>query len=561
MKVCLHPHSFQRGLTVALLIAFALTATSFGWQQPVVDPISASTLTATEREAAASLKADTIRDVTSALASSEMQGRGTAQPGGEKAAQYIAEQFATLGLKPLGDKGTYLQAIKFKETRILPDSSLKVGDEALELGSDFVVSPPYSGERNVSGYIVFVAYGLISSTPKRDDLRGVDVKGKIVVLLDGPPKNVSKESWEKADIRRAVIQNLVNLGAAGLIIANSSSKERPYPVLADHLMRRRVTLADVTEPPAALPPFLLISDEGAEKLFAGLNMTYAEALATAERGEYVSQNLNKTAKIAVRLQKGKGVGSNVIGLIEGSDPKLKEQAIVYTAHYDAFGVDADKRIFHGAADNALGVGEVISIAEVFARSLARPRRSIVFLIVTGEEYGLLGSEYWIDHPTWKIKQVAANLNSDGIGTEVYGSVKSIVGFGTDHSDLSAVLKDVAAATGVAIAPDPFPEEKLLYRGDHYTFIKKGVPAVKLLGIPEGDMTSFVARAKKWRDTDYHQPTDIIRPEWNWDGPRTLAIVGLIMGIRIANADEMPKWLPSSPYNRTRGTNEPPPPRQ
>ena len=561
MKVCLHPHSVWRRLTVALLIAFVLTATSFGWQQAVIDPIPASTLTATEREAAASLKADTIHDVTSALTSSEMQGRGTAQPGGEKAAQYIAERFATLGLKPLGDKGTYLQTIKFKETRVLPETSLKVGDGALELGSDFVVSPPYSGEKNVSGYMVFVAYGLISSTPKRDDLRGVDVKGKIVVLLDGPPKNVSKESWEKADIRRTIIQNLVNLGAAGLIIANSGSKERPYHILADHLMRRRVTLADSTEPPAALPPFILISDEGAEKLFAGSSMTYAQALAKAERGEYVSQNLKKTAKITVRLQKGKGVGSNVIGLIEGSDPKLKEQAVIYTAHYDAYGISSDGRIFHGAADNALGVGEVISIVEAFARSSARPRRSIVFLIVTGEEYGLLGSEYWIDHPTWKIKQVAANLNFDGMGTEVYGSVKRIVGFGIEHSDLGAVLKDVAAATGSAIAPDPFPEEKIFYRSDHYAFIKKGVPALKLLGLPEGDMASFVARAKKWRETDYHQPTDTMRPEWNWDGPRTLATVGLIMGIRIANADEMPKWLPSSPYNRTRGTNEPPPPRQ
>ena len=560
MKLCLHSHSLWKGLTVVLLTSFVFTATSFGWQQAVVGPIPASALTGAEREAAASLKADTIRDVASALASSEMQGRGTAQPGGEKAAQYIAERFAKLGVKPLGDKGTYLQKIKFKATQVLPESSLKAGDEALEMGSDFVVSPPYGGDRNVSGNMVFVAYGLLSSTPKRDDLRGVDVKGKIVVLLDGPPKGISKESWDKADISRAIIQNLINLRAAGLIIANSGSKENPYETFSGYLMRRRVTLADAPEYPAALPPFIYISDKGAEKLFVGSGMTYAEALARAESGEYVSQNL-KPAKITVRLQREEGVGSNVIGLIEGSDQTLKEQAVVYTAHYDAFGVDADKRIFHGAADNALGVGEVISIAEVFAHSLPRTRRSIVFLIVTGEEYGLLGSEYWIDHPTWKIKQVAANLNSDGIGTEVYGSVKSIVGFGSDHSDLSAVLKDVAAATGVAIAPDPSPEEKLLYRGDHYAFIKKGVPALKLLGIPEGDITSFVARTKKWRDTDYHQPTDIILPEWNWGGARTLAIVNLIMGFRIANADEMPKWLPSSPYNRTRGTNEPPPPRQ
>lgn len=561
MKVCPHPDSFWRGLSGALVITFILTTNTFGWQQAIVESKATPTLATSERELAESLKTDTIREVTSALAANEMQGRGTGQPGGEKAAQFIAKRFAALGLKPLGDKDTYLQTIKFKELQVLPESSLEAGDQPLTLGSEFVVTPPYTGNRDVSGYVVFVAFGLLSSTPKRDDLWGVDVKGKIVVLLNGPPKSVSKESWDKAELSRAIIQNLFNLGAAGFIIANAGSKEHPYSTSADYLMRRRVLLADAPEPPATLPPFIFVSDEGAEKLFAGSRMTYAEALAKAERGEHVSQVLKKRAKISVRLRKGEGLGSNVIGLLEGSDSKLKEQAVLFTAHYDAFGVGTDGRVFPGAADNALGVGEVVSIAEAFAHSAVRPRRSIIFLIVTGEEYGLLGSEYWIEHPTWKIKQVAANLNFDGVGTEVYGPVKRIVGYGSEHSSLGAVFKDVVVALGINVAPDPFPEENLFYRGDHYAFIKKGVPALKMLGMPDGEMTSFVARVKKWRDTDYHQPTDTVRPEWNWDGPRSLAVIGLIMSMRIANSNEMPKWLPDSPYNRPRGTTERPPPRQ
>lgn len=260
----------------------------------------------------------------------------------------------------------------------------------------------------------------------------------------------------------------------------------------------------------------------------------------------------------MRLKKEKGVGANVAGLLEGSDPSLKEQAVVYSAHYDAFGMGADGSIYHGAADNALGVAEMIAIAEAYSGLRETPRRSIIFLALTGEEYGLLGAEYWVRHPTWKIEKIAANLNFDGIGTEVYGPVKRIVGFGIEHSELGAVLESVVTATGNSIAPDPMPDEKAFYRSDHYAFVKKGVPALMLLGAPEGDTAAFVARAKKWLETDYHQPTDEVRSEWNWDGPATLAVVGLVVGMRVANSDAMPGWLRTSPFNQSRGTNKPPP---
>jgi Zn-dependent M28 family amino/carboxypeptidase len=245
-------------------------------------------------------------------------------------------------------------------------------------------------------------------------------------------------------------------------------------------------------------------------------------------------------------------------LWEGSDPKLKDEAVVYTAHYDAYGMGADGRIYPGAADNALGVGELIAVAEALTKSPARPKRSIIFLLLTGEEYGLYGAEYWIKNPTWKIERIAANVNLDGIGTEVYGPVKRIVGFGLEHSTLGATLADVVAATGNRIAPDPMPEEKSFYRSDHYAFVKKGVPALMLMGAPDGDTDAWVARARKWLKTDYHQPTDTVRPDWSWEGARTIAVITLLTGLRVADADALPAWLPTSPFNRKRGTNEPPP---
>jgi Zn-dependent M28 family amino/carboxypeptidase len=246
-------------------------------------------------------------------------------------------------------------------------------------------------------------------------------------------------------------------------------------------------------------------------------------------------------------------------LLEGSDPKLKSEALVYSAHYDAYGLSADNRIYHGAADNALGVAEMLAIAEVLTKSETKPRRSIIFLAVTGEEYGGYGSDYWVKNPTWKIKQVAADLNLDGMGTEVYGPVKVLVGYGAEHSSLGDLLNEVAAASGLRVIADPMPEEKSFYRSDHYFFVKKGVPGIMILGAPEGSTESWTDRLRKWEKTDYHQPTDIVRPDWDWSGPRTVASVMLVMGLRAANTESMPAWLPSSIFNRERGTDKPAPP--
>jgi Zn-dependent M28 family amino/carboxypeptidase len=226
--------------------------------------------------------------------------------------------------------------------------------------------------------------------------------------------------------------------------------------------------------------------------------------------------------------------------------------VVYTAHYDAYGIDLEGRIFPGAADNALGVAEIIAMAEAFTKSPTKPKRSIIFLAVTGEEHGLLGAEYWVSHPTWPLDKVAANLNFDGIGTEVYAPVKSVVGFGAEHSDLGALLEGVVTANGGQMAPDPLPEEGVFYRSDHFAFVKKGVPALMLLGGPAGEVAPWIARAQKWMETDYHQAGDIIRPDWHWDGARTVAVIGLVTGMRVANTEAMPTWLTTSPFNKPRG---------
>ena len=547
----------RRSKYLALLLAILLvTSTAAGLTQSA--PAPARALSTTEQQLLDSISVATIKETVNALAADDMQGRGTAQPGGDKAAAYLADRFAKLGLKPLGDKNSYLQPIKFRETQFL-QTTFTAGNEALKPGTDFFVSPPYSGDENIKADLVFVAYGLAAPFLKRNDFNGIDVRGKIVLLRDGPPPEINKDQWKKVHAQSSVLRSLIGRGAAGIVIVGQNTETLTFSEIADYLTRRQVEPASETEMPEFLPPFLSVSETAADKLFTASGVTRTEAFAKAEREDFTPIDLKQQATITIKLKKSTGISNNVVGLLEGSDPKLKSEALVYSAHYDAYGLSSDNRIYHGAADNALGVAEMLSIAEVLTRAESKPRRSIIFLAVTGEEYGGYGSDYWVKNPTWKIKQVAADLNLDGMGTEVYGPVKALVGYGSEHSSLGNLLNEVAAATGLRVIPDPMPEEKSFYRSDHYFFVKKGVPGIMILGAPDGTTESWTDRLRKWEKTDYHQPTDMVRPDWDWSGPRTVAGVMLLMGVRAANAESMPEWLPSSIFNRERGTDKPAPP--
>jgi hypothetical protein len=545
----------NRQLSVLLAILL-LTSSALGWTQATA-PVTTKALSATERQLVESINLATIKETVNALAADEMQGRGTAQPGGDKAAAYLADRFAKLGLKPLGINNTYLQPVKFKETLVSPETTITVGDQKLKLGPDFFILPPFTGDENVNGGAVFVGYGFQGQ--KRNDLAGIDVRGKVMVLREGPPPEVSKEAWSKAQGPVGVIRGLISRGAAAIVLINQYTEERSYAESADYLTRRRVQLESDQELPDFLPPFIALSEAAADKLFAGSGVTKADAFAKAEREDFTPIDLKHSATVTVRLKKGKGVGSNVVALLEGSDPKLKSEALVYSAHYDAYGLSTDNRIYHGAADNALGVAEMMAVAEAMSRAPTKPRRSVIFIAVTGEEYGGFGSDYWVKNPTWDIKQVAANLNLDGMGTEIYGPVKVMVGYGPEHSTLGAIMNDVAAASGIQVIPDPMPEAKAFYRSDHYLFVQRGIPALMILGAPDGPVKTWTDRLKKWSKTDYHQPTDTVRPDWDWSGPRTIASLMLVMGLRVANDEAMPSWLPTSVFNRERGTDKPAPP--
>jgi Peptidase family M28 len=551
----------RRGfLSVLLSISLAITLSSGTFAQvgagsAVLTRKTAPALSATEKKAAARIKLETIREVTTTLSSPEFEGRGTGQPGADKAAHYLADRFAKVGLKPAGENGTYLQAIRFKSAQVLPETSVRVGDATLKHGEDYVILPPYTSEQvDATGGIVFAGYGVVSQELKRDDLAGLELKNKVVIILSGQPDGVDAAAWKRATNPQVRAMNIFGRGAAAMIVANAGTSAQPFSTIANYLSRRRVSLAPASPPGFKVPPVLLVSNAAMEKVFAGSEITYAKTLENAKTGAMVSRDLGKTAALTLRVKQEETTSSNVVGVLEGSDAKLKEEAVVFSAHYDAYGID-NGRIYPGAADNALGTATITAIAEALAKAFSTPasgpRRSIIFLSVTGEEYGLFGSEYWVQHPTWPLEKIAADINFDGIGTEIYGPVKRVVGFGAEHSDLGAVFEDVVAATENIVTPDPMPGENAFVRSDHYAFVKKGVPALMLLGGPAGDVSMWIPRARKWLETDYHSPSDTVKPDWNWTGPQTLAQVGMVIGLRVANTDAMPMWRTTSPFNKPR----------
>ncbi len=350
----------QRSLTALLLISLLL----FG--QTTAQTTAPAKLSAAENNLSERISIETIKEITAALAAPEMQGRGTMQPGGDKAANFITDRFQKLGLKPLGDKGTYLQKIDFRESVYAPETAFRVGEENLKNGTDFAIAPFSAGNKSVSGEMVFVAYGFVFDKLNRNDLGDVNMQGKIAVMLEGPPAAISKKDWTAAKAQQLFIQNLWMKGVAGIVVIPHGREETPVEQMVDYSSRRQISLENESDPAGQMPPFVYVSGNAAEKLFAKSGTTLKDALAKSEPKDFKPIKLNQKASITSKLKKTKGASSNVVGYLEGSDPTLKAEAVLFSAHYDAYGMENGK-IYPGAADNALGVAEILAIAEAYSK--------------------------------------------------------------------------------------------------------------------------------------------------------------------------------------------------
>lgn len=489
-----------------------------------------------EARAADAVEADAIERMTQALVAPELEGRASGQPGGERAAHLIAGWFGEAGLEPLGEDG-FLQPVPLLYGRAAPTSSLTVDDTTFTVGGDFAIASLPARTRlarsaDITGEVVLVGPSL---GPGRADasLPELDVAGKIVALTasTGPDDDTGP------DILRTY-QALHRSGAEAVIVLLPGPL--PEPFLRSPLVSAIATLDTDLYGERPAHPIVLLGQPAFGALF-GDGSEVRAFMGGFEPAEYAVQPTGKRVRIAYEIEETTSAPTyNVAGVIRGSDPDLRGEAVVFTAHYDAFGTH-DGAVYAGAADNALGVAEMVEIARAVRASGVQPRRSLVFLAVGAEERGMLGALHWTRHPTWPLDRVVANVNLDGGDPEAWGPLHGVIDL-TRQATLADTAAEIAAAMGLPLLPNDGPAGGY---SDFYDFLRAGIPAIQLMGIG-GDPALSQMRMRQFGQRA-HQPGDVVDEGWDWAGPRQMAQLYLLLGLRVANAAEPPRMRPHSPY--------------
>ena len=509
-------------------------------------------------QAMAAIHPEALRADIRFLSDDLLEGRGTGTRGHLVAAKFMATQFEALGLQPAGDSGTYFQSVPLRSLQVDPAASTltitRAGQppQSLTMAQDFLAgTDPGRADTSVEGPVVFAGYGVTAPEQNYDDFKGIDVKGKIIAVLPGAP---NFESSLKAHYSSGEVKNkaAVDHGAIGIIGLDDPVQEKSYAFskYARDLATPEFRWLDKQGRPNDYFPELLggayLSLPATEKLFAGAPHQAAEIFALAKDGKPVPVfPLPITAKIR-SVTKSQDVQSpNILARLEGSDPQLKNEFVVYSAHLDHLGIGAPVNgdsIYNGALDNASGCAALLEIARAFSAMNPRPRRSMLFVIVTGEEAGLLGSDYFAHYPTVPKASIVANVNVDEI-LMLY-PLRDIVAFGAEHSSLDAVIRKAATRLHLVESPDPFPDEVDFIRSDQYSFVKQGIPAVcPSPGIKSDDpKIDPTALYNKWEQERYHQPQDDIdQPGLDFEAGTQFTRYALLVGYLIAQDPQRPTW--------------------
>jgi Zn-dependent M28 family amino/carboxypeptidase len=487
------------------------------------------------------------------LASDAMRGREAGSSEFDIAAQYVAAQFYAAGLRPAGNEGGYLQAVPLLGYKLADKGNFvwagKDGvPQALAFGQDFVpLANPAKVETTIAAPVVFVGYGITAPDYRRDDYKGVDVRGKIVAYIGGAPKGYDGEERAYFSSAGTKAQIAGAHGAVGAIQIESPRAGRgatPFVFSVGQYERERVTWSrpDGSGKIDGAPLLGTISMAGAAKLFVGAPQSWDQVrkAADSDDAKFTSFPLTGTLSVAIKTVTRALPSSNVIGLIPGADPKLKDEVVVLSAHLDHIGVTRpDARgdsINNGAEDNAVGIASLIEEAKRFAASGKPPRRTIMFLAVTAEEKGLIGSDYFANNPTVPLKSIVADVNLD-MPLITY-TFEDMIVFGAPRSTLGPIVKKAVESVGVELASDPMPDEGLFVRSDHFRFVQKGIPSVFLWPGYKGPGKAA------WEDfmaNHYHKPSDEISLPLDWAQGVRFVGVNYAIAREIADGDDRPRW--------------------
>ncbi len=510
------------------------------------------------------------------LASDEYEGRGPGTPGEDKTVAYLTGQFQKMGLKPGNPDGSFFQTVPlvgFQAKQVSGSFQAGTNAVALSFPNDFVaVSRRMAEEVKVKDSdVVFVGYGVVAPEYGWDDYKGLDVRGKtLIMLVNDPavpdPGNPSK--LDPAAFRGAAMtyygrwtykyEIASEKGAtAAILVHETGPAGYPFEVVKGSWSRENF---DIAQPAGSVAPARVavegwISLEKANELFQACGRDFQALKQAATKRDFHPVPLGCNGRFSITNALREVKSRNVVAKLEGSDAALKNETVVYTAHWDHLGRDpalSGDQIFNGAADNASGVAAVLEIARAFTRVAPPPKRSIIFLAVTAEEKGLLGAKFYASHPLYPLERTLADINLDVIN--LWGLTKDLISIGMGNSTLDDMLVEVAKRYGRTVAPDANPEKGYYFRSDHFEFAKQGVPALDPKGGREyiGKSADFgQKKLDEFTATDYHKVSDQVKPDWDLSGAAEDARLLVELGYQVAQAENYPEWKPGSEFRARR----------
>jgi Zn-dependent M28 family amino/carboxypeptidase len=490
------------------------------------------------------------------LASDAMQGRETGSVGYRKAAEYVAAQFEHAGLKAAGVEG-YFQTVRFEGCKLVePQSSLALVRggrvEPLKLGDDAIIGVRVTPAESLEAPMVFAGYGLTVPEMKYDDLAGLDLRGKTIVTLVGAPSNIPgplKAHYQSTAERSRFLSKAGVIGIA--TIQNPHIADLPWSRSSLARFQESMTLVEpALQDNAGLKIGVTINPDKADKWLAGSGHTMAELLALADQGKPLPRfPLAATLRAKAKVVSRQLDSWNVVASYPGSDPTLKNEYVVLSAHLDHLGVGEPingDNIYNGAMDNAAGVATLLDLAQTLHDQQVKTRRSLLFAVVTAEEKGLLGSRYFAAHPTVNARSLVANINVD-MFLPLYPFRYATV-YGLNESDLGDVIRNVAKPLGIEVQDDPAPQRNVFIRSDQYSFIRRGIPALFIgFGFQKGSKEEAIQKA--WITERYHAPSDDLKQPLDLQAAAGYNQMILKLVRTVADNTPRPQWKSDSFFRR------------
>ena len=516
--------------------------------------------------AAPSFSGARIRAHVEFLADDLLEGREAGSRGFEVAARYAATELMLAGARPGADDGTYFQHVPLRKSSVVSSGlTLKTSSgqsESLAAPADVLIAPN-SRQANVelTAPIVFAGYGVTAPDLGYDDYAGIDAKGKIALIFYNAPGKFPSEMKAHYSSPEQKLKNAANHGAIAVltIFTTEDQKRFPWERLKGYFGQPAFTTLLPDGTPVMAEPRITalgyLSVDGAKKIFAGAPLTLDDANAAAARSESKPAALAVTATMTVASKYDDASSENIVGLFEGSDPVLSKTSVVLTAHIDHIGINekaTGDKINNGAYDNATGTALLLEVARAFGAVPTRPKRSVLIVFVTGEEKGLLGSNFFAHYPVKASGQIVANVNLDM--PVLMAASKDIVAFGAENSTLDTVVTRAIAAEGFTLSPDPMPEENIFVRSDQYSFVKQGIPSVYL----EPGFTAVDPKTngrevfEKFLHDDYHQPGDDLSLPMDLHAAERFAEANYLIARAIADDPVAPSWKPGNFFGKVFG---------